>query len=305
MTTPLFTKLGLDFDTTKFGIAGDPTGTLEESLQKAYPLLDPSKPGQFSAVLNGDTSGYFHNPIEVYIQGLYDSIDRVYKLIWNASYQADDGEGGYATVYLLRNIQPTINDQYNLLTKELTTNDTKVNGIPESFNTFISHVERMSKVKTSNKGNRPDYNTARTMTNTLQTLLYQNEKTLTMDQISSVGLGCFTSLFIEDDLIAYRSGFYNAEATLTAFLLTSPTATTSQIVTLVNTVFANFLTLADLLVTRREHDENFYLNAKTIMQDLNTVKTVVSSLANINGNDTESFLVKKLINPSKTTHLTG
>ena len=66
MSTPLYTSLGLNFNTSKFGDALDPKGNMDEVVLYTQPLLTK---WQYDAVLNNETSTtlYLKNPLRLHI----------------------------------------------------------------------------------------------------------------------------------------------------------------------------------------------------------------------------------------------
>jgi hypothetical protein len=174
----------------------------------------------------------------------------------------------------------------------LSENDSDTNGTPKAYNTFISHTERLSNLKQSNKSNRPSFSSAQSISHKIQTLVYQTETT-SISTVGALGLGAFTSLFIVPDLTAYKNAIDTDLATISALLAPAPTTATPAIVSAVSAATANLVNLLAMLNTRRIHDENFYQNALSIGQDLNKISSnkSIADTASVES----SYLVDNLI----------
>jgi len=282
----LQSRLGLNFDTTKFGSGIDPYGDLQTRLQKQTKLIRDNTSTIYTAIANSSVtpSTYFQNPVASILSTINTTINNAYTLVWN--YAVDLGEAGLD--YILRPVVPTLPTTYNSLVQELTTDDTNLNGSPKAFNTFISHTNRLSNLSNSNKENRPSFSSAQSILQTIQSLIYQLETTST-NTVGSLGLGAFTSLFINSDLSTYNSNINSNYTNLQSLLSTNPTSTNPTINSGLSSLTTNMENLLTLLVTRREHDENFYLNAISIGEDFNVIST------NKNYSTTSSMLASYLV----------
>ena len=74
----IFERLQYNFDSTKFGDAIDPTGTLEKDLTKIKPSLYK---WQFDALANNDVSGYIQNPLATDILTIQTNAQKIRDLI--------------------------------------------------------------------------------------------------------------------------------------------------------------------------------------------------------------------------------
>jgi hypothetical protein len=290
----LQTRLGLDFDITKFGTAIDPFGDLEDRLSKQSNIIRDNTATVYTAIADSvvSTSTYFQNPVAGVVSSLTNVINSLYTTIWNYNVPIDDGEGGSIPNYILRPTAVGMDTSYASLTQELTVDDSNANGTPKAFETFISHTDRLSNLKQSNKSSRPSFSSAQTLMQSVQTLIYQTETTST-STVGALGLGVFTSLFIVPDLTSYWSTLTNNLSVVTGLLVSNPISVTPAITAAVNSATNNFTNLLSLLTTRRTHDANFYQNAISISQDLNKIS------ANKNTASTSSavsnYLVDNLI----------
>lgn len=292
------TRLNLDFDVTKFGSAIDPFGDLNNRLAKQSNIIRENTATVYTAIANSvvSTSTYFKNPVASVVSSLTSVVSTIYSTVWN--YGVDDGFGG--TNYILQIPAAGMDTTYTNLSQELTTDDTNSNGAPKAFNTFISHTDRLSNLKPSNKSNRPNFGAAQGVLQTVQTLIYQTETTST-STVGALGLGAFTSLFIEPDLSGYWSSLTNNLSVINSLLASNPSSVTPAITSAVTTANTNFSNLLSLLTTRRTHDENFYLNAVAISQDLSKInnnKTVASTSSAVT-----SYLVDNLVGTSALKNL--
>lgn len=262
----LQTRLGLNFDITKFGTAIDPFGDLSQRLAKQPNIIKDNTATIYTAVSAGSisTSTYFQNPLATVLTSLTGVVSSLQTTIWN--YGVDDGFGG--TTYILRSISPDFDTTCTSLIQELSTDDSNANGTPKSFNSFISHTDRLSNLKYSNKTSRPAFTGAQSAVQSIQTLVYQTETTST-STVGALGLGAFTSLFIGSDLTGYYSSLTNNLSVVTGLLSTNPSSVTPAITSAVTTATSNLKGLLNLVTTRRTHDENFYQAAISIGQDLN------------------------------------
>lgn len=278
-----------EFNFTKFGSAINPFGDLDQRLSKQTNLIRDNTATVYTAIANSDvsTSTYFKNPVASVVSSLTNVVSTLYNTIWN--YGVSDEFG---TTYILRPKAPGMDTTYTALVQELDADDNNANGTPKIFNSFISHSDRLSNLKTSNKSTRPSFSSAQSVLQTVQTLIYQTETTST-STVGAIGLGAFTSLFIGSDLSGYWSSLTNNLSVITGLLSTNPTSVTSPIATAVTNANTNFTNLLGLLETRREHDENFYQNAISISQDfgkINNNKNAASTASAVS-----SYLIDNLI----------
>ncbi len=283
-------RLGLNFDVTKFGLAIDPFGDLDERLGRQSSIIRNNTATVYTAIANSavSVSTYYKNPLSTVISSLTNVISVVYSTIWN--YGIDDGDGGIN--YILRPIASQLPTTFAGLTQELAVDDTNTDGTPKGFNTFISHTQRLSNLKASNRSNRPSFSSAQSVLQTVQTLIYQTETTSTA-VVGALGLGAFTSLFIESDLVGYWTNLTGNLNAINALVALNPATVSPSLSATISVTNANFSNLLNLLTTRRSHDETFYQNALAINQDLGKVS------ANKNAASTSSavssYLVDNLI----------
>lgn len=289
-------RLNFTFDTTKFGTATDPDGKLKTNLAKATRVLTTSTSTSYSLAIASNTANvtYYQNPVASICSSLSTKITQVYNLIYNArwdqvSYDGDTGAQILTPIYLYRGATVLI-AQYGAVIRELTESDNNASHNPLSYNTYISHTNRLSNLDYTNKAERPDFNSGIPACKSAQTIVYQTEKNLTSDEvIAGLGLGCFTSLFILSDLNAHLTTLNSLFTTANSLFGLQPLATTAgsySATTAMNNcataVENEFTALLVLLQQRRTQDETFYVAANSISTDVGKVNQLVNSVTSNN-----------------------
>jgi hypothetical protein len=311
-------RLNFTFDTTKFGTATDPDGKLKTNLAQSPAVLTTSTSTSYSLAVASNTAKatYYQNPVASLCSSLSTEVTQIYNLVYNAywnqvSTDPDTGAQTNTAIYPYRGASLT--DNYNACIQELTGADNNGSHNPLSYNTFISHTNRLSNLDYSNKGNRPDYNGGLSACKTVQTLVYQTEKGSTTDAvIAGLGLGCFTSLFISSNLNAHLSTLNTLLTTAASLFGTLPLATTDGTYTPTgamdscNTgVINEFIALLSTLQTARTNDENFYVAANSINTDVSTVNQLVNSVTtNSFSNPAQTNLLEHYIGTPALKNLT-
>jgi hypothetical protein len=312
-------RLNFTFDTTKFGTAADPDGKLKTNLAKATQVLTTSTSTSYSIAVASNTAKttYYQNPVASLCASLASRVTQVYNLVYNAywnqtSTDPDTGEQISTPIYLYRS-PSTLTNQYNACIQELTATDSNGNHNPLSYNTYISHTNRLSNLDYSNKANRPDLNSGIPACKTVQTVVYQTEKSLVTDAvIAGLGLGCFTSLFISSDLNTHLStlnSLFNTANSLFGLVPLSVTDGTYTPTTAMNTCNTNvineFTALLSTLQTARINDENFYVAANSINTDVGKVNQLVNSVTSNNfSNPATKTLIENYIGTPALKNLT-
>lgn len=312
-------RLNFTFDTTKFGTATDPDGKLKTNLARSPAVLTTSTSTSYSLAVASNTASttYYKNPVASVCASLASRLTQVYNLVYNAywnqtSYDPDTGARIDTAIYLYRS-PSTLTDQYDACIQELTAADNNGSHNPLSYNTFISHTNRLSNLDYSNKATRPDYNGGLSACKTAQTVVYQTEKGLTSDAvIAGLGLGCFTSLFISSDLNTHLSTLNSLFTTANSLFGIVPLATTSGTYTptsAMNTCNTNvvneFTALLVTLTTARINDENFYVAANSINTDVSKVNQLVNSVtSNSFSNPAQTNLLENYIGTPALKNLT-
>lgn len=296
-------RLNFNFDTTKFGDAVDPAGDLQKKLSTGPAILSTATGATYTVAVASNTakSTYFQNPVGGLCGTLATRLTTIYNLLYSAhtTVQVTDPDTGAVSnvdTYFYRN--GSLTDPYNLLIQELTTVDSNGSHNPLSFNTFISHTNRLSNLDYTNKSTRPDFNGGLRACETVQKLVHQNEKGLTSKAtIEGLGLGCFTSLFIAVDITNHYTTLGNIQSTANTLFATEPVA--SQTIAMDN-CYNSFLTEMSAILTliqgRRQADENFYVAACAILQDVNSVNQLVNSVSTASfASPQQSFLINNYL----------
>jgi hypothetical protein len=149
-----------------------------------------------------------------------------------------------------------------------------------SANNFILHTNRISGLEPINSDTTllPHYDTAISTGKVLMYLVYQSDGV----QNNAPIMGSFTSLFIKDDLtVKYNT--ISGYPTLIANSISANTYldgggnTVTELVsnltnTQISTIITNISALGNTMTTRRTHDENFYINSGSILEEYNELK---------------------------------
>ena len=296
-------RLNYSFDTTKFGDAVDPDGTLSSKLNKAYPILTTATNATYTRAVASNTadSSYYQNPVAGVSGSLIVTIDSIYNLIYNAHTSVevtdpDTGDVSTVDTYIFRTADLT--NYHNALVQELSASDSNAGHNPLSFNSFISHTNRLSNRDRSNKATRPDYNSGITICQQVQTVVYQTENSLTdTTTIQGIGLGCFTSLFIGPDLTVYLNDLTTLLSTANSLFGAGVVANeTPAMDTCYNSFISKMASVLNLVQTRRTADENFYANACAVMRDVTAINRLTNSVSTgTNSNPQSRFLVDNYI----------
>ena len=181
-----------------------------------------------------------------------------------------------ASNYLKNPVGNTINviisttESINVLTTSVTgleTIKTLSNTVSNSANSFLRHTQRISGLAEQNEqtSQLPHYETAMGLGKALVYITFQSDNI----QNNSPIIGSFTSILINDELQANSSNLTTYKTTIQNSISGSSTnLTAGQISTI-----ESFLTgLSGYLDTRRTHDENFYINAQNVLEDVQKVR---------------------------------
>lgn len=243
----IFSRLGFNFDTTKFGDALDPYKDLEDRLD-----ITPSTlfKWQLDAIANNDVDGYLQNPVKNAAISLQTSSSSLKYVIDSITAFDDAGAVSIAT----------------------TTSNT-CNNIFYDASSFIKHTDNISGITTTSEYNIPDLDKAIGIGEMILNMVNKSEGIANNTPI----LGSFTSLFIKDDISSNTlvlnndyaivnnsitvgvedDGLGNMTITKTSNL------TASQFQTVSNHANTAYL----LLNTRRIHDENYFANTLIIINE--------------------------------------
>jgi hypothetical protein len=256
----IYSRLGLNFDTTRFGSAQ----TLAPSASNTLNLIAntaPLKPWQTTDLNAGPVvrTNYFQNPTAGNVASMLISSNSLY-------YSANSANDSVTQALA------------SSLTIEL--------------NNFKSHTDNISGVTVSNSQGIPSLNSA-------QNIGQLNMMTLSKtDGVSNTApiLGSFTSLFISDILTAntIKLTYYANEYASSISMNTDPvTGNTSYVSNLANSEIINIqnylLSTTNVLYNQRMQDWTFYQNSIQVSQDA----SFLQSFNNMGG--TMSYLVNNLV----------
>lgn len=262
----IYSRLGLDFDRTKFGGALYLSSAASNTLNTFTTSLTSQ---QISDIANGSISStnYYQNPVSTVCSYLTANTTLIRNFCVN-----DPANTFPLATAAAKNLANTAN---NLLIQVLD---------------FKSHTDNMSglHVQTSNNdtivdsANIPHYEAAITQGTDLVTLLYTTENV----QNTEAMLGCFTSIFINEELVANNSLVKNSYITITnSYNGSNSNLTTTQI----NSLISNLESVNTYMYTRRTSDWNFFKKQKEILNDYYHVARF-SSIGN-----TQNYLIQNYI----------
>lgn len=221
----LFDSLQLNFDTSKFGNALDPRGTLKEEIIVTPP---PVTKWQYDAVAanNVARTTYLKNPLANVVNTIIS--------IANSIYMSTN------TYVYLPNANSSV---YNL---EIAANN------------FFRHTQRLSGLEVSTNSALPDFFSATSYGRSVFPILSKFEGVSNNSPI----LGSMTSLFVESDLLTYSVSLSAAKIELQNSIVSAgfPVVTYSSNLSSIRiSEICNLMnTAASFMDTRRIHDVNFF-----------------------------------------------
>lgn len=259
----VYSRLGLNFDTTRFGSSQ----TLSTSASNTLNLIantTPLKPWQTTDLISGPVvrTNYFQNPTAGNVANMLISVNSLY----NSANSANDS----ATLSLASSLMIELNN-------------------------FKSHTDNISGVTISNSQGIPSLNSA-------QNIGQLNMMTLSKtDVVSNTApiLGSFTCLFIPDILQAntIQLTYYANEYSSSISMNTDPvTGNTSNVSNLANSEIINIqnylLSTKNVLYNQRMQDWTFYQNSIQVSQDM----SFLQQFNNMGG--TMTYLVQNVVGTS-------
>jgi hypothetical protein len=221
----LFDSLQLNFDTTKFGNALDPRGTLRDEI-----IMSPAPvtKWQYDAITanNVARTTYLKNPLANVVNTIIS--------IANTIYMSTN------TYFYLPNANSSV---YSL---------------ESAANTFFRHTQRLSGLEVSTNSALPDFFSATSYGRSVFPILSKFEGVSNNSPI----LGSMTSLFVESDLLTYSVSLSAAKIELQNSVV-SPifpaTTYSSNLSSIRISEICNLINNAtSFMNTRRIHDVNFF-----------------------------------------------
>ena len=238
----IFSRLNFNFDTAKLGDAVDPTGKLQENLEKIRPNLFS---WQYEDLANNNVGGYLFNPTATNVDAITSAANSVKSFLINRVFETSTSALSTAAD--------------NLYTESVA---------------FKAHTDRISGVTTTTNINLPDLNTGLGVGQFVQQMVAAYDGLYDNTPI----LGSFTSLFVNTEISSNTSSVQSVTSSLLATAGTGvdeetqlPIDTSNATTELVSSVTSSFTTAYNLLHTRRTHDITFYTNSYNLMTDYNKV----------------------------------
>ena len=259
--TTLFDRLGYNFD--------DPEDKVKEYSDDTKNYIDSIPPiledWQAGDIANSSVSGYVTNPLSTSMATINTSISLI-----STNLPANGGSTG-AITNLFSNIANTCKAitgyTYNSGT-EMAPVYVTVEGEAAKFTAHtnrISGVTPMTQVD-ENNNDKPFYDSAIGLGKTLSYIAYQTSGVSNSAPI----LGSFTSLLIGNTLNTYITTISTYANTINASIDGSGVSNLS--LSTVTTIDTNIAGINSLIYTRRVHDENYYVNARTVVEEARSLK---------------------------------
>lgn len=235
---------------------------------------------QIKDIADNNVGGYKQNPVASSSQSIRNTCNTLVTLLSSSTTTE-----GANTIYYSA-LQGTSSAITNLFTSmnSLSANIGGTNG-----GLFIEHTNRISgaisieqsMLTNDNAANLPHYDTA---LNNGQTIMYLTHQADGVSNNAPI-MGCFTSLLEKDTINSLNttiSSYYN---TINSSITISPgtydpeansityTRTSSLSQNVVSSMQTNINTINSTMASRRSHDEQFYQNSKTVISEMNTLRS--------------------------------
>jgi hypothetical protein len=271
----IFQKLGYDFD--------DPEGAITPLTNESKKFLDSVPPmvneWQSQDIADNNVSDYFKNPTAIPVTAIKNKC---------------------ITLLTLPSGVTGANTGANTLFSNIAANADLICNTGAEADLFIAHTNRISGVTpiTPDTATLPHYDTAMGIG---KTVMYMTNKTDGIDDNSPI-MGSFTSILIVDTLETSNTTitpYYNLIANS---ITVTTTGTEPDIVTTyssnlsyttIYTIDQEIAKIKYTLKRRREHDVNYYNNAKTMVEDYQKLKEFN------NMGESQNTLIKNYIGTDK------
>ena len=257
----LFDRLGYNFDDPEDKVK-DYSDDTKNYIDSIPPILEDWQAGD---IANNSVSGYVTNPLATPMATINTSISLI-----STNLPSNGGSTG-AITNLFSNIANTCKAitgyTYNSGT-EMSPVYVTVEGETSKFlahTNRISGVTSMTQVDETNNG-KPFYDSAMGVGKTLSYIAYQTSGVSN----SAPVMGSFTSLLIGNTLNSYITTISTYANTINASIDGSGVSNLS--LSTVTTIDTNIAGIKTLIYTRRVHDENYYTNAKTVVEEVRNLK---------------------------------
>lgn len=281
----LFDRLGYNFS--------DPENKINEFSDGAKTHLDSMPPflesWQANDIANNTVNGYLTNPFSTTMGTVNTSITLI-----RSSLPAN---GGSTTA--ISNLFSNIANTCKALTgytynsgDEITPVYVTVEG---EISKFVAHTDRISGATTTRTQatiNKPYYKDAIGVGKSISYVAYQTSNVTN----SAAIMGSFTSLLIANTVNTWISTISTYANTINASVDLG-TGISNLSLSTVTTIDTNIAEINSTIYTRRVHDENYFINAKTVMNEVTELRSYSARgstedylLQNING--TEKLLTR-------------
>jgi hypothetical protein len=239
----------------------------------------------FNSTLAGDNVADFPESTKNHMDNVPDQLSQ---------WQKDDLTAGEATGYFknpVATVTTNIGNKANTIISvphlgqvaNLSTLFAAANTLSLAGSNFMGHTNRLANMVQPNENTSelPHYNTAMAQG---RSLMYILNKTDGIENTAPM-VGHFTSLYSEDDLVTSYSTITNYPTTIQNAIIETSTTTegesgpvtvvsysTSLTPSTVSTMVTQLSAISTYMNDRRTNDVNFFNNAKTIIDEYNTVK---------------------------------
>lgn len=281
----IFDRLEYNFETTSNSIFELSSNT--QSFMNTVPSLLTD--WQQQDIANNDVGGYFKNPVANVTQDIRDTCNTIFSLL--SPVPATNTNAVIGTTVDITNLFVTMNTQ--------TSNIGGNNG-----GLFIAHTNRISGVTPLSSSPETGQDTAllphyETAISTGQMMMYLTNQADGVSNNAPI-MGSFTSILIEDDLDSLYSNISSYYTTISNSITITGTGispdnfvrTSNLSLDTVQTMANNIATINTTLAVRRNHDEKFYTNSRTVVDEYsqlrifnNTGATANNLLQNYIGSD--------------------
>jgi hypothetical protein len=262
----VFDRLGFNFDTTRFGSGNNLTPAAANSISRLSNVGTPMPDWQKSDLATSSVTktNYFQNPTTTYVNSMLSS---------------------------------AISISSNALIINAFSMSASANNLIIELNRFVSHTDNISGITTVTSPSVPSFDRASNLGRmSLQILSKADEPQSNTDVL----LGSFTSLFIQDILLANSNQLLSYSIQLKNSISANTTddgeggpSTTTYSSNLANSIISSMSsycnTTSSILNTRRIHDWTFYQNTNELMRE-NGFLQQFNNLGN-----TQKFLIKNAI----------
>lgn len=281
-----FDKLGFNFDKAKFGDALTVGGTSQEYYENNPIKL---KDWEKNLVQTNDSSGYYRNPNTPFLNKIKNEATIIRNVALqvvqaNAAYYVWKVTGAYGvSTRELENGTPI--PQNKAKAPQLNSLANSVNSLISAITLFQSHTDRISGI-TESDSEELDYEKGISVGTEVANIANAVDGITDYSPI----LGCFTSLFIKEDLRAYSYAIDNLKNTngypidanvwSSANYFTVNAGQNIGVLPFTPTDCTNlqnrFDQITNILNTRREHDRNYYNNCVAAVNDYSKLSNFVS-----------------------------